>query len=74
MPTINWEEISDIKHQISQERTIIVGATFALKQSIEKLDILDKHLIKFEDKLVDLIMNHSEENNERSNVAMDSNK
>ena len=54
MPKINWEEFSEIKHQLSQERTIISGEILRLKKFDERLEI-------FEDKLIALIEKHGDE-------------
>ena len=56
MPKINWEEISELKHSLSQERVIICGV-------IARLKTLDKRLEQLEEKLVELIMKHTEEDN-----------
>ena len=60
MPKIGWEKLSDIKHSLAQERTIICG----IKLSLQKLDIpstialiekCDKRLGNLEDELIQII-------------------
>lgn len=48
MPVVTWENISDLKHSLAQERTIICG-------TIQRLKILDGRLQDFEDKIVSII-------------------
>lgn len=78
MPKINWEELSEFKHHLQQERVIICGVLLALKQNeeldkpkfIERLKVLDSRLESFENHLIDIIEKYSEENNDRGNSTM----
>lgn len=62
MPELNWEEFSEIKHSVSQVRTIVCSTWLRLEQlkihfkwkqdTIDRLKKLDKRLEVFEDYLV----------------------
>jgi len=71
MPDLNWEKISEIKHALAQERTIICGVIMRLerlcvKDTIDKLKLCDKRLSILEAQLVEVI-NVSGKQNENTN-------
>ena len=60
MPQCTWEKIAEVKHALSQERTILCGAIIRLKNldidnTIKKFETADKRLKKLEEELVELI-------------------
>jgi len=71
-PKINWEEFSEIKHHVQQERTIICSARLHLQKAfngdkkiedlIDRLRILDKRLQAFDAYLVSLILKYEADN------------
>lgn len=71
MPKINWEEFAEIKHSVSQARTVLCSAWLRLEKlkfkskwkddTISKLKQLGVRLEAFEDYLHNLILKHSAE-------------
>ncbi len=60
MPQCTWEKIAEVKHALSEERTIICGIIIRLKNldvphTIERFEAIDKRLKVLEDQLVNLI-------------------
>jgi len=57
MPRLQWEKISEIKHALAQERTIICGVIIRLRnldtdETIKRLIKCDQRLKILEDQLV----------------------
>jgi len=60
MPSVNWKKISELKHAIAQERTVLCGMKIRLhnlkvSETIQRLDMCDKRLAKLESQIVDII-------------------
>ena len=69
MPILNWEKISEFKHALSQERTILCGVKLRLKnlipaidETIKRIDTSDKRLEELERQLVEVIENAGNNN------------
>ena len=60
MPDLNWKKISEIKHALAQQRTIICGCVLRLKslkvcETIERMERCDQRLKELDCQLVDII-------------------
>ena len=54
MPSFSWEEMSDLKHLLKNERVVIFGA-------ISKLKRVDSKLKDVEDRIDDIIFKHEKD-------------
>ena len=46
MPELNWKEIAELKHSLSEERVIICGVITRLKRLDERLETFESNLVK----------------------------
>ena len=60
MPDLNWGKISEIKHALAQERTIICGCILRLEnlkicETVDKMKKCDQRLKELDCQLVEII-------------------
>jgi molybdopterin-guanine dinucleotide biosynthesis protein A len=73
MPKVTWEEISELVHQLRDERIIVMGAKARLEAlnsqykdssieaAIKRLKTMDKRLNELEISIMNKILNHEDE-------------